>query len=235
MNINVHTQTRLTDDNCPSCGLFSFCKQSKMSLVTSRRYLKAQETLYSYHDAFHSIYTVSSGAVKTVHIDLEGNQHIQQFYFQGEILGFDAIYPNHHPFSAITVTASEICKIPYSTLMDFIASNHQFYTQFISKISQRFNFGLYVNSYSAEQRLACFLLELIKRLNVDRANLEFDIMMSRQDIGHYLGLATETISRVLTRFQQRNIIIITSHKKMKISDMNALQWIAQDGNLMQEN
>ncbi len=205
-----------------------------MSLATSRKYLKRQETLYSYHDAFHSIYAVSSGAIKTVHIDLEGNQHIQQFYFQGESLGFDAIYPNYHPFSAITITASEICKIPYNTLMNFISLNHQFYPQLISKISQQFNFGLYVNSYSAEQRIACFLLELIKRLDIDKTNLEFDILMSRQDIGHYLGLATETISRVLTRFQQRHLIE-TAQKKMKICDINALQWIAQDGIFNQDN
>lgn len=196
--------------------------------------LKRQETLYSYHDTFHSIYAVSSGAIKTVHIDLEGNQHIQQFYFQGEILGFDAIHPTHHPFSAISVTSSEICKIPYSSLMNFMSLNHQFYTQLIAKISQRFNFGLYVNSYSAQQRLACFLLELTKRLNIDKTTLELELLMSRQDIAHYLGLATETISRVLTRFQQKNIIEI-AHKKIKIIDIDALQWIAQDGMLNRDS
>lgn len=204
-----------------------------MSLVTSRKYLKRQETLYSYHDAFHSIYAVCSGAVKTVHIDLEGNQQIQQFYFPGEILGFDAIYPNYHPFSAITVTASEVCKISYNTLMNFTSLNNQFYPQLISQISQRYNFGLYVNSYSAEQRLACFLLELIKRLDINEERLEFDILMSRQDIGYYLGLATETISRVLTRFQQRHLIE-AAHKKMKICNIQGLQWIAQGGRLNQD-
>lgn len=213
---------------CGQCVFFSFCQQENPPLKLLKKSLKRNELLYSHHDPLHFIYIVSSGAIKTFQVNIHGQERIHQFYFAGEVMGFDAIHSKYYPFSAISIAKSQICQVPYPHLLEFISKHPVLYAHLLSTISQRFHFGLYVTNYSAEQRIACFLLELVKRLHVDAVEPEFALHMSRQDIGHYLGLAAETISRVLTRFQQ-NHILWAMHKKIKVLDMNSLQEIANKG------
>lgn len=213
---------------CRKCALFTFCETADRSLVSSRKTLHRKELLYTYHDSFHFIYAISSGAIKTFQVDLEGQERIHQFYYCGELLGFDAIHTQYHPFSATAVAPSQVCRIPYSELLALISKNPSLYEKLLSLVSQRFHFGLNLMSNSAEQRIACFLLELINRLHLQSEALGFELLMSRQDIAHYLGLATETISRVFTRLQQNQLISIVN-KRIKILDLAGIQWIAQKG------
>lgn len=216
--------------SCHHCIFTSFCQRAAPAspLVSGRQLLKRRESLYSYRDAFSHLYAIKSGAVKTFHVDLEGQESIHQFYLAGEILGFEAIYLNHYPFSAIAITNTTVCRIPYERLINLISSRPDLNRHLLTSISQRFSFGQYVTAPTADQRLSAFLLELSRRQPDCNTPIELDLCMSRQDIGNYLGLAAETISRILSRFQKNRLLVIKS-KKIKLLDHTQLQWIAQDG------
>lgn len=218
--------------NCQHCMLYCFCLQAAnankpQTLVHKKRQLKPKELLYSCRDKFSNIYAIKAGAVKTFGIDMEGKEHIHHFYLAGEMMGFEAVHAGCYPFSAISMSAeTEVCEIRYEHLLEAIFSHPDLHRKILSFISQRFNFGLYVTAPHAVQRLASFLLELEQRLHAETSCSEFTLCMSRQDIGNYLGLATETVSRIFTRLQ-RDRIISVSNRKVKVLALEKLRWIAQ--------
>lgn len=218
------------NSSCKHCTLGTFCRSADPDspLVTGHQVLKRRESLYSYRDSFSSIYAIASGAIKTFQIDVEGKERIHQFYLPGEILGFEAIHPNYFPLSAMAITNTKVCRISYERLIDFVTIHPHLFRRLMESVSQRFNFGVYVTAATAEQRMASFLLELCGRIPNNLSTQDVDLCMSRQDIGNYLGLAAETISRVLSRFKNRKLIVITN-KKINVLDSVKLQWIAQDG------
>lgn len=215
---------------CKHCSLGVFCRNvtSEWSLVTEQLVLHRKESLYSYHDSFSSLYAIASGGIKTCYVDMEGQERIHQFYLSGEVLGFEAIHSKYYPFTAKAMTHTKVCRIPYERLMRFMATHPHLLGKLLESISQRFNFGKYTNSPTAEQRLATFLFELQERIPDHQAKIDFNLCMSRQDIGSYLDLATETISRLLSRFKKEQILEV-KNKSIKIIDPAKLRQIAQDG------
>lgn len=220
---------------CKNCMLYCFCSApmdyqalSAQLLVRKKHKLKHKELLYSYRDQFANVYAVKAGGLKTYHVDADGQERIHQFYLAGEILGFEAIYTDYYPFSAIAIASDTVvCEIPYESLLGYVYSYPELHRKILYFMSQRYTFGLYITAPSAEQRLAAFLLELSGRLHAQEQRQEFSLSMSRQDIGNYLGLAAETVSRLFTRLQQSNIIS-ANNRKIKILEMRKLQWLAQD-------
>lgn len=212
----MNKSNRSTQDQqaCDRCKLNFICSEtSRESPIAIRQHgLKRKERLFSSNDAFTSIYAIHSGAMKTFHLDFSGQERIHQFYLPGEMLGFEAVYLNYYPLSAVAMVNTKVCQIPYERLLQFVFSRPEWHRKIISMISQRFNFGQYIASLTAEQRIASFLLEMSQRLFVDGESVEFELVMSRQDIGYYLGLATETVSRVFTRFKLANFIAINNKK-----------------------
>lgn len=227
----------LRDPNCQHCMMMPMCshKISPTScehrttpVVTRTHDLKRRELLYSYRDDFNCLFAVNSGALKTFHIDMNGQERIHQFYLPGEIIGLDAIHVGHHPYSAIALTQASVCEIPFDNLTNFIAATPNLQKQLFTSLSHRINVNHYVTASTAEQRLAGFLQDINNRLQHHSTQAEFELPMSRYDIGNYLGLAPETISRLFTRFQQAALINV-QNKKIHLIDPNKLQWIAQEG------
>lgn len=218
--------SRSTQDQqtCDRCKLNFICSEASRGspFVIRQHGLKRKERLFSSNDAFTSIYAIHSGAMKTFHLDFSGQERIHQFYLPGELLGFEAVYSNYYPLSAVAMVNTSVCQVPYERLLQFVFSRPEWHRRIISMISQRFNFGQYIASLTAEQRIAAFLVEMSRRLFVDGESVEFELVMSRQDIGYYLGLATETVSRVFTRFKQTNFIAI-NNKKIALIEMDKLQ------------
>lgn len=215
--------------NCIKCGLYAFCDVAELNapLITHQQHLKRKETLYSCKDNLTHIYAIHSGAVKTYHIDLDGQERIVQFYLAGELIGFEAIHSNYHPFSAMTLMQTQVCQVSFNKFMSLIESNPILQKALLSSLSQRTNFGHYVTAATSEQRIASFLLELAKRLDANQPSASLELAMSRQDMGNYLGLAAETISRVLTRFQQMGLIVC-HNKTIQLKNRSQLQYIAQE-------
>lgn len=221
--------------NCQHCMMMPMCSHKdipcthqKTPVVTQTNELKRREILYSYRDEFKCLFAVNTGALKTFEIDMNGQERIHQFYLPGEIIGLEAIHLGYHPYSAIALTPSTVCEVPFDNLTNFIAATPTLQKQLFRSLSHRINVNHYVTASTAEQRLAGFLQDIWKRQHHHRSDAAFELPMSRYDIGNYLGLAPETISRLFTRFQQANLIHV-QNKKICIIDHDKLQWTAQEG------
>ncbi len=213
--------------SCSHCALHFLCENSRYKLIVHTSTLKRKESLYSYMDPFTSTYAVRSGAIKTYHVDIEGNERINQFYLAGELLGFEAISLNHYPFSAMAIVDTTLCHLSYKRLLEYISAFPQGYSTILEKVTKRFNYGQYLTLHTSEQRVASFLLEFSQRVQMKEDNPEFDMIIPRQDIGHYLGLAPETISRLFLRLQQARLIKV-SNKKIKLLNVARLKSIIQN-------
>lgn len=221
--------------SCSHCGFLSFCtldggspqwiKQTSAA-VKQEHLLKTKETLYFPQNTFHSLYAIKSGSLKTFEVDKDGNEIIRGFYFAGEILGFEAIASGTYLFSAKALSETIVCEIPYNHFVALLNSNSSLQKQILYLISQKLSIGSYLNFITAEQRLAAFLIDLFKRLHVCEQKMELILPMSRQDIGNYLGLSAETISRLFSQFKENKLISIKD-KHIQFLKFDRLKFMAQ--------
>lgn len=223
-----------SSQSCTNCGFFLFCNleganprgvHQSNSAVKQPLALKKKQSLYFPQKPFQSLYAIQSGCLKTYETDREGNELINGFYFAGEIFGFEAIARGNYIFSAATLSDALICEIPYIRVIELLSSNSSLQKQILHLMSQQLTTGIYTNFITAEQRLAAFLIDLSKRLFISEESIEFLLPMSRQDIGSYLRLTAETISRLFTQFKDKKIISI-EHKNIQFLQLDQLKSIA---------
>lgn len=193
--------------------------------VKQHHHLKKHEALFLPQNMFRNLYVIQRGILKTFQVDAEGNELIKGFYFSGEVLGFDAIYTRHYLFSAVALSETVVCEIPYDNFLELLHSSPPLQKHILHLTSQQLNVGSYLFSITAEQRLAAFLIDLATRLHPPEMLLRFLLPMSRQDIGNYLRLTAETISRLLSQFKKNKIITI-DHKKIQFLQPEKLKLIA---------
>ena len=200
-----------TYPSCRTCTFAPFCVPEEENLhlarpvnlgVKSFRTLKRKEVLYLPKNRFHNLYAIQRGVLKTFQVEADGKELVRGFYFAGEILGYEAIYTGHYLFSAVALSETVICEIPYDNFLERLYSNPALQKNILHLISRQLNVGSYLVSTTAEQRLTAFLIDLSARLHPLEKKLEFLLPMSRQDIGNYLRLTAETISRVFSRLQK---------------------------------
>lgn len=220
--------------SCTVCGFSPFCcvdgknllqKSSINPAVKKYRILKKHEVLYSPRTLFHSLYAIKTGHIKTYEVDKGGNELIRGFYLMGEILGLDAIALGKYPFYAKALSETIVCEIPYHQFVDLLSSKLSFQKTMLCLISRELTATSYLSFVKGEQRLAAFLINLHQRQQERGASAELILPMSRQEIGNYLGLTAETISRLLSQFKE-NKIISTSHKKIRFLQTERLKIIA---------
>lgn len=207
---------------CSSCCLKGVClpcdlSQSELNqfdrIATAKRRVARGASVYHSGDGFESLYAVRSGAFKTVGVSRDGAEKITGFHLPGELLGLDAIGANRHDFSAIALEDSEVCVIPFAQLeqvtLTLPALQHQLLRLLSADISRDHGLMLLLGSMTAEQRLAAFLLSMSRRhQRLGYAADRFMLRMTREEIGNYLGLTLETVSRLLSRFQREELIAV---------------------------
>lgn len=176
--------------------------------------------LYREGDTFQAIYAVRDGALKTYSIDADGREHVLGFHLPGELLGLDAIYPRYNRCSAMTLAASSVCVLPFAQLAELaqqVSGLQATILQLMSKdLSVTANLA---TDHTAEERLAGFLLSLAQRTG---GGAKLRLVMPRRDIASYLRLATETVSRLLARFQQEGLLEV-HRKKVRLLDLDGLR------------
>ena len=223
-----------TNQACTDCTFAPFCmtemKKSRWMnqinpAVKQHHHLKKHEALCLPQNMFRNLYVIARGILKTFHVDTEGNELIRGFYLSGEVLGFDAIYTRHYSFSAVALSETVVCEIPYDNFLELLHSSPSLQNHMLHLASQQLNIGSYLLSVTAEQRLAAFLIDLSTRLNPSNRQWTFLLPMSRQDIGNYLRLTAETISRLLSQFKENKIITV-DHKKIQFLQPEKLKRIA---------
>lgn len=205
---------------CSSCCLKNVCLPSELSRVDLDRFVEITAAkrrvargvpLYHSGDTFESLYAVHGGAFKTIGASREGEEKITGFHLAGELLGLEAISSGRHGYSAVALEDSEVCIIPFAQLekmaMSVPALQHQLLRVLSSDISRDQGLMLLLGSMTAEQRLAAFLLSLSRRhQRLGFSPSRFVLRMTREEMGNYLGLTLETVSRLLSRFQREGLI-----------------------------
>jgi CRP/FNR family transcriptional regulator len=221
---------------CKDCSLRELCLPLGLSepdlssldkMVKRRRTLKKGEMLYRFGDPLHSLYAIRNGALKTTGLIEDGRAQITGFYLPGELLGIDAINTDHHPCSAEALETSEVCDIPYSALEDLAQKvpglQHQLLRIMSREIVRDEEMLMMLGRMSAEERLASCLMSFSRRFaRLGNAAVEFRLSMSRQDLGDYLGLALETVSRLLSRFQDDGLIDVHG-RQIVLRDVDRLR------------
>jgi CRP/FNR family transcriptional regulator len=220
---------------CSSCHLRELCLPGGMegsdverldSMMFSRRRVRSGQALYRAGDRFEFIYAVRSGTFKTS-LDLaDGREQVSGFYLGGELMGLDGVAHGQHASSATALEDAEICAIPYTHLTALSAANsgmqHVVSRLMSREIVREHSLMLLLGSMNAEERLAAFLLNLSQRLKArGYSPSEFHLRMSRAEIGSYLGMKLETVSRTFSAFQQQGLLEVDK-RHIRIADMQRL-------------
>jgi len=192
-----------------------------------RQPLRRNEHLFQSEDALTSLYAIRSGCLKTVLHHATGDEQILGFHLPGELVGLDALEHNQHTCTAIALTDTHLCQLPFKYLDQALHHipklQHQIQRLIGRKINQDHTMMLLLGKKNAEERLLTFLLSLSSRFQQRGFSAhDFNLSMSRHDIGNHLGLAVETISRLLKRFQSQGLITV-QHRNIQLHDLEQLK------------
>jgi CRP/FNR family transcriptional regulator len=227
---------------CSQCVLSTLCLPSKLSeeetsrfeqIVHRSRPIQAGAHIFRSGDKFRSVAVVRTGCFKSYVIDHEGQEQVLAFHLPGEVIGLDAIHESCHMVNVVALDTSAVCSLPFSSVLKMARSMPDLQHELFRVMSQRISeLETMAGDLSADKRIALFLLSLAKRFGRrGYSDKEFILAMSRRDIASHLRLATETVSRVLSRFQQRDIIAV-NRQQVRIRNPGALAEVAgnwQDG------
>jgi CRP/FNR family transcriptional regulator len=221
---------------CSTCSLQELCLPAGLSagelksvdeLIDRRRPVKRGDYLFRSGASLHSLYAIRSGFMKSCVLHEDGREQVAGFHMMGDLMGLDAIGTNQHLCDAVALEDSEVCEIPLKDLEDMsrsIPSLQQHFHRIMSReIARDYGVMLLLGSMRAEERLAAFLLNLSQRFAArGYSQTEFHLRMTREEIGSYLGLKLETVSRTLSHFQAQGLIAV-QNKHLRILNMDSLR------------
>jgi len=206
--------------SCNQCSLSNLClpiavEQDDLyrleEVVNQGRIVDRGELVFRQNDPFKSCFAVRGGAIKTYIVSKDGEEQVTGFYLPGEIIGLDSVNTDYYSCSAKALERSSLCEIPLDRLEELatrIPSLQQHFFQLMSReIQNSQQLSMLLGRKTAEERLASLLLSLSTRFHRRRLSpTHFRLPMARNDMANYLGLAVETVSRVLTRFQKQGLV-----------------------------
>ena len=221
---------------CSNCNLRELCLPFGLSLdelerlddlISTRRRIKRGDHLYRAGESFDSIYAIRSGFFKTDVLLEDGRDQVTGFQMAGELLGLDGISTEHHTCNAIALEDSEICAIPFNRLESLSREihnlQHHFHKVMSREIVRDHGVMMLLGTMRAEERLAAFLLNLSQRFTARGfSHAEFYLRMTREEIGSYLGLKLETVSRAFSKFQEEGYIAV-QQKHIRILNVSGLK------------
>lgn len=225
-----------TNISCASCRLNELCLPIALNkteihqldeIVERNRPFKKGEHLYRQNDPFKSVYAVRAGSFKSYVLSDTGQGRVTGFYLPGEIIGMDGISSRHYSNSIQALEHSSICEIPFSQLEKLSHQlpnlQHHFFAIMGNEIAKDQQIHTLLCSYTAEERTASFLLGLSSRYaRVSLSPVRFLLPMTRGDIGEYLGLTVETVSRIFTSLQRKGLITV-NNREIEIKDIEGLR------------
>lgn len=200
-------------------------------IVKRNRPLHRGDHLFRDGDRFHSLFVVKTGSVKTYAPSEDGGEQVLGFHLPGELIGLDAIENDMHNCSAKVLETSAVCEIPFDHLEELSSVvpslQHQMFRLLSREIGHDENMLTLLGKRNAEERLAAFLISLSDRFKRRGFSAsDFYLSMSRHEIGNYLGLAVETVSRLFTRFQEDGLLKV-ERKHIQLMDLDRLRQIVQ--------
>jgi CRP/FNR family transcriptional regulator len=199
------------------------------ALICSARPVRRGDALYRAGDPFDHLYAVRSGSLKTTMAHRDGREQVTGLRLAGEALGLDGISEDTHACSATALEDSTVCIIPYAALKNLCreigSMQDRLHKLMGEQIVREAAQMMVLGSLCADERVAAFLLDVSER-NAKRgySSAEFNLRMTREDMGSYLGTTLETVSRTLSRFQKRGLID-TKGKLIRIVDLDGLRQV----------
>ena len=212
--------------SCSACSMHQLCLpmglgESEINrldeIIGRRRKIPKDGLLYRIDDTFTNLYAIRLGHFKTFQLTPNGEQQITGFQMAGELLGMDAISTDRHHCDAVALEDSEVCEIPFARLEELFGTIptllHHFHRMMSQEITREQNVMLLLGNMRAEQRFAAFLVNLSSRYAArGYSSSMFQLRMSREEIGNYLGLTIESISRLLSRFKKEGLLRVTNRE-----------------------
>ncbi|MFC5511878.1 fumarate/nitrate reduction transcriptional regulator Fnr [Massilia jejuensis] len=225
--------------SCGACSMHQLCLPMGLDdadidrldqIIGRRRRLGRDERLYAMGEPFRSLYAVRLGHFKTYQVNAAGEQQITGFQMAGELLGMDAISGDRHHCDAVALEDSEVCEVPFPRLEELFgqvpALLRHFHRIMSQEITREQNVMLLLGNMRAEQRFAVFLVNLSVRYAARGYSPNaFGLRMSREDIGNYLGLTIESVSRLLSRFKKQGWIEV-DRREVRLLEPAKLKAIA---------
>ncbi|KAA6187688.1 fumarate/nitrate reduction transcriptional regulator Fnr [Thiohalocapsa marina] len=229
-NIRVACRNCTLSQLCLPMGLVAEDVDRLDGIIKRSRPMHRGDHLFRGGERFRSLFVVKTGSVKTYAPSSEGGEQVLGFHLPGEIIGLDAIEKDCHACSAKVLETSAICEIPFHRLEELASSipslQHQMFRLLSKEIGHDAEMLLLLGKKNAEERLAAFLISMSKRLSKRGLSAtDFYLSMSRHEIGNYLGLAVETVSRLFTRFQDEGLLNV-DRKHVQVLDLRSLEGIA---------
>jgi CRP/FNR family transcriptional regulator len=227
--------------DCRNCSLYRLCLpvgidecdlEDLNRIIRRRRPLPRGGLLFVRGHALEAIYAVRAGSIKTYTVAPNGQEQITGFYQAGDLLGLDAIHTATHPCTAKALETSAICEIPFDRFELLASKVPALNRQLLKIMSKELSFDqtmlMLMGNKNSHARLAAFLAYLSDRLaQRGFSGAELHLSMSREDIGNYLGLAMETVSRMFTRFQRDSLLDVEG-KHVRILDLEGLRTLAHE-------
>jgi CRP/FNR family transcriptional regulator len=225
---------------CSNCNLRELCMPTGLtgaqaqrldSLVSRRLRVKRGESLFRHGDAFEFLYAIRTGFFKTCIGSEDGREQVTGFQMAGELLGLDGIVSERHNCDAVALEDAEVCVLPFDEVeriaREISAMQHHVHKVMSREIVREHGVMMLLGSMRAEERLAAFLLNLVQRLHArGLSQSELILRMTREEIGSYLGLKLETVSRTFSRFAEDGIVDV-KQRHLRITDAAALRRIVQ--------
>ncbi|QEQ97160.1 fumarate/nitrate reduction transcriptional regulator Fnr [Neptunomonas concharum] len=229
----------LQQAHCNTCSLSSLCLPVSLNLtemerlddiIDKSRPLKKGEHLFHQGDEFESVYAIRAGSVKSYTITNEGEEQITGFYFPGELVGLSGFDSNNYPVSTKILETTTVCEIPFEHLDSLCGQLPELRRQVMRTMSKEIRddqqMMMLLSKKNAEERVATFLVKLSQRFQARGYSAhKFRLSMSRNEIGNYLGLAVETVSRIFTRFQKNELIQVDG-KEVDLINLEHLYTLA---------
>ncbi len=230
--------TRKFEVTCSSCNLRELCLPEGLTademqriekVVYARRRVKRGETLFHAGDKFNAIYAIRAGFFKTALLHDDGREQVTGFQMPGELLGLDGIGSGNYASNAVALEDCEVCVLPFALIEDIgrevPALQRHLHCVLSREIVRDHGVMMLLGSMRAEERLAVFLLNLSKRsTRRGWSHSDFHLRMTREEIGSYLGLKLETVSRLFSKFQEDGLMEV-NQKHVRIADIGALEKI----------
>lgn len=234
MDININT----IKVACSNCNLRELCMpiglnndemQRLDDVVAKRRRVKQGEHLFSSGDHFTSLFAIRTGFFKTCLIAENGREQVTGFQMAGEVMGLDGIVSDVHSCNAVALEDADVCVMPFETVeamsREFPALQRHVHKIMSKEIVRENGVMMLLGNMRAEERIAAFLINLVQRLHARGfSEKELLLRMTREEIGSYLGMKLETVSRTFSKFSDEGIIDVNM-RHIKIFDSAALKKI----------
>jgi CRP/FNR family transcriptional regulator len=225
--------------DCTQCTARSHCLSSALpaltlndyeELIAFRKPLRRHQQLMTRDAPFEHLYAISDGQIKTETTAPDGSVHVTGLYLPGEVLGLESLGAGRYTADAIALCDSTVCAIHYRDLTALMARESDLLSRFHAlcgaQLARQQTAMSLLGGARAPQRIAAFLLELGQRhAALGESPTLFNLRMSREDLGSYLGLALESVSRVLTRFRADGLLCV-SNRSIVLRDVAGLQALA---------